>query len=110
MNDGNFRCRLRDSARILATGEDKIKYRLEKALLDQFLLANMVENNDIPEYFQRKHKEIVAKCTAKNSDGIGKVKATLHGKHGKTLSKIASDIFDLHRQYEEYLMYGELPE
>lgn len=51
--------------------------------------------------------DIVSK---KDRGGSDRVRATLHGKHGKTLSKIATEIFTLHSQFEEYLTTGFVPD
>ncbi len=42
-----------------------------------------------------------------SSDRVG---ATIYRRHGKTLSKWASMILQLHQEYEEYLVSGFIPE
>jgi len=108
----NFRCRIRDAAKVLATHPGEIKYRLHSAIIDELLLADVPETEDIPSYFREGLKVILSKVStrswSKNSQG-DRVRATLHGKHGKTLSKIANEIWVLHNEYEEYLSSGFIP-
>lgn len=110
MSIGNFRCRLADSVTELTTNPEKIKYRLEKAILDHLLLANVPDCEEIPQYFRDQHKEIIALVSTKTRFGQDGVRASLEGRHSKTLSKIAYKILKLHRDFEEYINDGFIPD
>tara|TARA_B100002003_G_C14039663_1_gene501019 strand:+ start:404 stop:736 length:333 start_codon:yes stop_codon:yes gene_type:complete len=109
MSSGNFKCRLADAVTELTISRDTIKYRLQKAILNHLLLANVPECDEFPIYFRNNLKDIISKVTAKNRNGNDAIRATLEGKHGKTLSLIALSILQLHREYEEYLSSGFIP-
>lgn len=109
---GNFRSRLRDATKILATHPEKIKYRLQKAILDELLLADVAESENIPNYFRDDLRQFIDEVSSKQwtpDVNCDRVRATLHGKHGKTLSKLALRIWKLHHEYEEYLASGFIP-
>ncbi|EIO4061397.1 hypothetical protein AB8J12_004288 [Vibrio vulnificus] len=109
----NFRVRLRESVRILCTNEAELKYRLKLAICEELLFANVPEDMSVPLYFQKQHQVIMEIATEKTwskeitSDRVG---ATIYRRHGKTLSKWASMILQLHQEYEEYLVSGFIPE
>ena len=112
INMSNFRCRLRDAARILATDSGEIKYRLQSAISDQLILANIPEKEDLPSYFKESLDAIITMTSLRSwseHSEDDRIRATLHGKHGRTLSKIAEKIWDLHREYEEFLASGFIP-
>jgi len=109
MSLGNFRCRLADSVTELTTNTEKIKYRLESAILNHLLLANSPECDEIPAYFRLKHGDIISQVSDKTRNGQDGVRASIEGKHGKTLSKIASEILKLYRDFEEYLNNDTIP-
>ncbi len=102
----NFRYRLREAVKVLTLHPGSIKYRLHAAIVEHLLLANFPEDLQIPGCFRQKHRGIIDKVTTRIW-GAGlegdRVRATLHGKHGRTLSGIASEIRDLHEGFEEYL-------
>lgn len=108
----NFRCRLRDAAKILAINPGEIKYRLQSAISDQLILANVPEENELPSYFTDSLDTIILMTSKRSwseySEG-DRIRATLHGKHGSTLSKIAEKIWNLHTEYEEFLASGFIP-
>ncbi|EOX1578233.1 hypothetical protein ACPD0P_003537, partial [Vibrio cholerae] len=112
-NVSNFRVRLRESVRILCTNEAELKYRLKLAICDELLLANVPEDMNVPLYFREQHQCIIDIVTGKTrsiditSDRVG---VTIYRRHGKTLSKWASMILQLHQEYEEYLISGFIPE
>ncbi|WP_419836203.1 hypothetical protein [Vibrio vulnificus] len=112
-NMSNFRVRLRESVRILCTNEAELKYRLKLAICEELLFANVPEDMSVPLYFQKQHQVIMEIATEKTwskevtSDRVG---ATIYRRHGKTLSKWASMILQLHQEYEEYLVSGFIPE
>ena len=108
----NFRSRVRSAVRILATSPEHIKYRLQKAILDQLIWANVPEEKKIPLFFRKKHRKIINQVTVRSwssSTEGDMVRATLHGKHGRTLTKIASEIWELYNEYEDYLSTGVIP-
>lgn len=85
---------------------------MEAAILKHLLLANLPDCPEIPQYFRDKHRAIIDRVTARTwGPGLegDRVRATLHGKHGKTLSKLASEILELHDEFEEYLSTGFVP-
>ena len=93
----------------LATNPNEIKDRLVLAITNNLLLANIPESEDVPEYFQLKHREIIEQVNTKNFNGTNGVQASLHGKHRKTLSKLAIKIATLHREIEDFIQNGEFP-
>lgn len=108
----NFRCRLRDAVRILATDSGEIKYRLQSAISNELLLANVPEQENLPGYFRTSLDAIITMTSRRSWSEFAegdRIRATLHGKHGRTLSKIAVQILDLHREYEEFLASGFIP-
>ena len=109
----NFRYRLREATKILATHPGEIKYRIASACLDHLVLANLVPDEEIPVYFRDKLdaflKSISTKKWAEHLEG-DRIRATLHGTRGKTLSKIANEIWVLYNEFEEYLHSGFIPE
>jgi len=109
----NFRYRLREATKILATHPGEIKYRIALACTDHLVLANLVPDKDIPIYFRDKLdaflKSISSKKWIENIEG-DQIRETLHGKHGKTLSIIANDIWVLYNEFEEFLHSGFIPE
>jgi len=94
----------------LTTNPEKIKYRLQNAIINHLLLANVPICEEIPEHFRMKHQEIIAKVSTKTRNGQDGVRASLEGKHGKTLASLASDVLKLHRDVEEYMHNGFVPE
>lgn len=109
MNIGNFKCRLADAVTELTISPERIKYRLQNAILNHLLLANVPVCYEVPEYFRSELESILLKVSTKNRGGRDAVRASLDGKHGKTLSLIAMNILQLHRDYEEYLRSGFIP-
>lgn len=109
----NFRYRLREATKILATHPGELKYRIASASTEQLVLANLTPDNEIPIYFRDKLdsflESISTKTWAENLEG-DRIRATLHGKHSKTLSKIANEIWVLHNEFEGYLHSGVIPE
>lgn len=109
----NFRYRLREATKILATHPGELKYRIASACTNHLLLANLVPDNNIPVYFRDKLdvflESISTKTWADNLDG-DRINATLHGKHSKTLTKIATEIWVLYNEFEGYLHSGVMPE
>ncbi|MDE1465989.1 hypothetical protein [Spartinivicinus poritis] len=105
----NFRHRLRLAVEELVTHQEKIKYRLESSI-GQLILANVPEDNEVPNYFREKHAKIIKKVTTcKKSGNDIKVRDFLHGKRGSTLSKIALEIWKLYLEYEDYLTNDCIP-
>ncbi len=76
------------------------------------MLAYLVEDDEIPVYFRKKLdnflKSVSSKRWAANIDD-DRINATLHGKHGKTLSKKANEIWVLYNEFEVYLCSGFIP-
>ena len=97
----NFRYRVREATKILAVGEADVKHRLKQAITDHLLLANVPNDNEIPEYFRLKHKKILSDI---DSMGVSYFK-----KRNKTISKIAENVWNLHSEFEEYLSNGIVP-
>jgi len=110
MSIGNFRCRLADSVTELTTNPEKIKCRLENAILNHLLLANVTDCEEIPQYFRDQHRGIITQVSTKTRCGQNGVRASLEGRHGKTLAKLATEILKLHRDFEEYINNGFIPE
>jgi predicted choloylglycine hydrolase len=109
MSAGNFRTRLFDAVTELATSSASIRFRLQNAILNHLILANTPECYEVPSYFREFHKAILDQVSTKSRNGQDKVRASLEGRHGKTLEKIATQILTLHREYEEYLNSGFIP-
>ena len=109
----NFQYRLREATKILATSPAELKYRIRIACTDHLVFANLVEDDEIPIYFRKKLdnflKSVSSKKWADNIDA-DRISATLHGKHGKTLSKIANEIWILYNEFETYKYTGFIPE
>ncbi len=109
----NFRYRLREATKTLATHPGDLKYRIMSACTNHLVLANLAPDSSIPVYFRDKLdvflESISTKKWGENMEG-DRISATLHGKHSKTLSKIANEIWVLHNEFENYLHTGELPE
>ncbi len=61
----NFGFRLRTATETLATGEGDVKNRLELALTNELLFANFPDDPSIPEYFRKKHKEILRELSTR---------------------------------------------
>lgn len=103
----NFRLRLGETVKILATGENDVKSRLQVACEEHFLLATLYGKKGIPDYFIGKWEDIFKKLSAKEWT-VGNVKedrlrATLYRMHKTTASRIAKEIWVLYTEYEEYM-------
>jgi hypothetical protein len=109
MSIGHFRCCYRDAAYELATNPEKIKYRLIPAILNNLVLANVPDSDEVPDYFKAKHQATMAQVSTKTNKYEGSVMASLHGKHGKTLSKLACEIITLQFELEEYIHNDFIP-
>lgn len=116
----NFRYRLREAVKILATGKDDVKVRIYCAVTEHLALSalGIDAGDDVPIYFRDKVNGILDKLTEKTWDDVTKIKtgikgdrlrATLHGKHRITVSKFAAEIWTLYHEYEDYLRSGKLP-
>ena len=109
----NFHYRLGEATKILATHPGDIKYRIASACTEHLILANIVPDNNIPVYFRDKLDDFLesvsTKTWAENMEG-DRIRATLHRKHSKTLVKIATEIWDLYKDFEAYLHSGIIPE
>lgn len=109
----NFRLRLRNAAQILCSHPGEIKFRLQEAITTELILANFPEDTEVPEYFRAKLRAIINEVSTKGwGNGVegDHVRATLHGKHSKTLAKVATEIFELFNDFEYYLSSGFIPE
>ena len=109
MSASNFRIRLFDAVTELATSPESIKFRLQNAILNHLILANTPECHEVPIYFREFHKAILDQVSTKSRNGQDTVRASLEGRHGKTLKRIATQILTLHREYEEYLNSRFIP-
>jgi len=110
----NFRFRVRESVKILATGENDVKNRLELACVSHLFLATPFLEEELPFYFKEKWEGTFIRLTSKEWGALNiegdRLRATLHGMHKTTASKIALEVWELYREYEEYLKSGLLPE
>ncbi|MGW8247274.1 MAG: hypothetical protein ACWGOV_04115 [Acidiferrobacterales bacterium] len=106
----NFRYRLRETVTILATSEHGIKDRLSWAVTQQLLLAFPGNEKTLPKYFSEKYNDIIDTLTTKDWNGGDKVRATLHRMRKKRASEIAANVFNLYKEYEEYLHSGFIPD
>jgi hypothetical protein len=109
MSLGNLQHRVRESARILATGRGDIKDRLTVAMLNKFLLANVPDEPDLPDYFRIEIAGIISELTVKSWNGEDRLRATLYRMRQKTAQTYAERIWCLHHELEEYLRSGFIP-
>lgn len=109
----NFRYRLREATKILATHPGKLKYRIVSACTEHLVLANLVPDDKIPIYFRDKLDTFLESISTKKwADNMefDQIHATLHGKHSETLTKIANEIWTLYNDFEGYLHSGVIPD
>ena len=103
----NFRYRLRESAKILAIGENDVKNRILLACTQHFFLATPFLEDNLPKYFVDAWETIFNELSKKDWKEYGiegnKLQATLYRMHKKTASRIAEQIWKLFIEYEEFL-------
>ncbi len=61
----NFRYRLREATKILATHPAELKYRIRIACTEHLMLANLVEDDKIPIYFRKKLDNFIKSVSSK---------------------------------------------
>ena len=109
----NFRYRLGAAAEILATGEGNVKERLELAVTDQLMFANVPNDPDIPQCFRDKHTAIINELSKRTwAPGLegDRIRATIHPMLFKAAGSIAGRIWNLYNEFEEYARSGFIPE
>ncbi|WP_134929296.1 hypothetical protein [Pseudomonas protegens] len=106
----NLMHRVKESAHILATGRGKIKDRLAVAVSDKFLLANVPDEPELPDYFRVEIASIISGLTVRDWSGVDRLRATLHRMRESTAQQFAERIWRLHHELAEYSRSGFVPE
>jgi len=99
---GNFKVRVEETVKILATSEGDIKVRLKHACHQQFILATPKLEPELPQHLVRQYHDIYSALTEKSNEYEDNISATLYRKHNKTVAKIAAEIWALYCSINNY--------